>query len=87
MPARTEPKPPPSPRLPVPEHARRLPAHLSLDDLQRVRQAAYNLPQVVQPADFIDDDDNAPGFEQHLDRRGLILLQKAAAGARRSAAR
>jgi ATP-dependent RNA helicase SUPV3L1/SUV3 len=48
----------------------------------RIQQAAYQLPQVVKPADFIDE--RSPGFEQHLDTLGMVLLQKAAAGARPS---
>jgi ATP-dependent RNA helicase SUPV3L1/SUV3 len=48
----------------------------------RIQQAAYQLPQVVKPADFIDE--RTPGFEQHLDTLGMVLLQKAAAGARPS---
>jgi len=37
---------------------------------------------VVKPADFIAE--HTPGFEDHLDGLGLILLQRAAAGARPS---
>ena len=48
----------------------------------RVQQAAYLLPQVVKPADYLDE--GAPHFEQHLDTLGLILLQRAAAGGRPS---
>jgi len=48
----------------------------------RIQQAAYLLPQVVKPADYLDE--SAPHFEQHLDNLGLILLQRAAAGARPS---
>ena len=40
------------------------------------------LPQVVKPADYVAE--NSPGFEEHLDKLGLVLLQKAAAGARPS---
>lgn len=62
-------------RLPQPRHLARLPSHLTPLQLERVRQAAYNLPQVVKPADYLPED--APGFESHLDELGLILLQKA----------
>jgi len=74
--------PPPALKLPNQRHASRIPAHLGDEDVQRIQQAAYQLPQVVKPADFIDE--HTPGFEQHLDTLGLILLQKAAAGARPS---
>ena len=50
--------------------------------MARIRQAAFQLPQVVKPADFIAE--THPGFEQHLDTLGLVLLQKAAAGSRPS---
>ncbi len=62
-------------RLPNARHADRVPAHITPEQMERVRQAAYNLPQVVKPADYLPDD--APGFETHLDGLGLILLQKA----------
>lgn len=65
--------------LPNAQHARRLPAHLSHPQIERIRQAAYTLPQVVQPADVMAD---AAAGEEHLDGLGYILLQKAAAGQR-----
>jgi ATP-dependent RNA helicase SUPV3L1/SUV3 len=68
--------------LPNPRHANRVPAPLGPEQIRRIRQAAYNLPQVVRPADFGLDD--ASDADQELDHRGLILLQKAAAGARPS---
>jgi ATP-dependent RNA helicase SUPV3L1/SUV3 len=70
--------------LPIPRHASRLPAHLAgrPDDLARIRQAAFNLPQVLKPADFLPD--NAPDPEAHLDKLGLVMLQKGVAGARPS---
>jgi ATP-dependent RNA helicase SUPV3L1/SUV3 len=68
--------------LPHARHASRVPAHLSPEQVNRIRQAAYQLPQVVKPADF--GDDSAHGAEDHLDQLGFILLQKAAAGARPS---
>ena len=76
------PAPPPSLKLPMPRHASRVPAGISDAEVMRVQQAAFQLPQVVKPADFIDP--HASGFEQHLDTLGMILLQKAAAGARPS---
>ena len=39
-----------------------------------VRQAAYRLPQVVKPGDYIAE--RSAGFEEHLDKLGLVLLQK-----------
>ncbi|MGH6646153.1 helicase-related protein [Aquabacterium sp.] len=73
----------PDPRsLPIPRHASRVPPHLSAEQIGRIRQAAFNLPQVVKPADFIPE--NTPDFEDYLDGRGLILLQKAVSGARPS---
>ena len=69
-------------KLPNPKHARRLPPGIGAEQLNRIRQAAFNLPQVVKPADFIAE--NSPGLEDHLDGLGLVLLQKAAAGARPS---
>ncbi|MFO1339225.1 MAG: helicase-related protein [Burkholderiaceae bacterium] len=68
--------------LPNPRHAARVPAHLTQAGFNRIRQAAYALPQVVKPADYLPE--NSPGFEQHLDQLGLVLLQKAAAGQRPS---
>ena len=68
--------------LPHPRHADRVPPSLSAEQVERIRQAAYLLPQVSSPADF-DQPASAQGDEQ-LDRLGLILLQKAAAGARPS---
>lgn len=73
----------PDPRsLPDPRHASRVPPHLNAEQIGRIRQAAFNLPQVVKPADFIPE--NTPEFENYLDGQGLILLQKAVAGARPS---
>jgi ATP-dependent RNA helicase SUPV3L1/SUV3 len=69
-------------KLPNPRHAKRLPKNIGNEELARIRQAAFNLPQVVKPADFIAE--HTPGFEEHLDGLGLVLLQKAAAGARPS---
>ena len=66
-------------KLPNARHASRVPPDISPADLARIQQAAYQLPQVVKPADYIDE--HAPHFEQHLDGLGLVLLQKAVAGA------
>ncbi|MFL6627490.1 MAG: helicase-related protein [Vitreoscilla sp.] len=77
--------PTPAPRaskLPNARHASRVPEDVTPADIARIQQAAYQLPQVVRPADYIDE--HAPHFEQHLDGLGLILLQKAVAGGRPS---
>ncbi|WP_273600372.1 helicase-related protein [Roseateles albus] len=68
------------PALPVARHLSRLPPEIGPEELLRIRQAAYQLPQVSTPADFSD----AEGAEEQLDQQGLILLQKAVAGARPS---
>ncbi|HUG23513.1 helicase-related protein [Piscinibacter sp.] len=68
--------------LPNPRHVKRVPPHIGREQLDRIRRAAYSLPQVVKPADFVDE--QSDGFEDHLDHLGLVLLQKAAAGARPS---
>jgi ATP-dependent RNA helicase SUPV3L1/SUV3 len=68
--------------LPNPRHAKRVPVHISKEQFARVRQAAYVLPQVVKPGDYIAE--RTSGFEDHLDKLGLVLLQKPVAGARPS---
>ena len=68
--------------LPNPRHAKRVPAHIGKDQLARIRQAAYVLPQVVKPGDFIAE--NSKGFELHLDKLGFVLLQKPVPGQRPS---
>jgi ATP-dependent RNA helicase SUPV3L1/SUV3 len=68
--------------LPYPGHAARLPKHLTAEALHRIRQAAYHLPQVVSPSDFVDD--HTPEFEDKLDAMGLVQLQAAVPGARPS---
>ena len=68
--------------LPNPRHAKRVPVHIGKEQLARIRQAAYTLPQIVKPGDFIAE--HSKGFEQHLDKLGLVLLQKPVAGARPS---
>jgi ATP-dependent RNA helicase SUPV3L1/SUV3 len=75
-------KAPPRLKLPHPRHASRIPAGIAEADVLRVQQSAYLVPQVVKPADYLDE--GAPHFEQHLDTLGLILLQRAAPGARPS---
>ncbi len=78
-PARPKPEPQ---KLPIPDHARRVPPHIGPAQLQRIRSAAYNLPQVLKPADIADA--SAAEIEQRLDAQGFILLQKAAGNARPS---
>jgi ATP-dependent RNA helicase SUPV3L1/SUV3 len=73
---------PESLNLPNPRHAKRVPPHIDKEQLARIRHAAYTLPQVVKPGDFMDE--RSAGFEEHLDKLGLVLLQKAAGGARPS---
>jgi ATP-dependent RNA helicase SUPV3L1/SUV3 len=68
--------------LPNPRHAERVPTHITKAQFERIRQAAYRLPQVVKPGDFIAE--RSAGFEAHLDKLGLVLLQKPVAGARPS---
>ena len=68
--------------LPNPRHAQRLPAHIGKEQFNRIRQAAYTLPQVVKPGDYIAE--RTAGFEDHLDQLGFVLLQKPVAGARPS---
>src|SRR5438105_148118 len=69
-------------RLPNARHASRVPADIAPADVARLQQAAYQLPQVVKPADYLDE--HAPHLEQHLDTLGFVLLQKAVTGARPS---
>ncbi len=68
--------------LPIPKHASRLPAHIGPEHCARIRQAAHALPQVVRPADYVAE--GTKGFEQHLDKLGLVQLSKPAAGGRPS---
>jgi ATP-dependent RNA helicase SUPV3L1/SUV3 len=70
------------PNLPNPRHAARLPPHIGKAEFNKLRQAAWLLPQVVKPADYVAE--NTAGFEEHLDKLGFVLLQKAAAGQRPS---
>jgi ATP-dependent RNA helicase SUPV3L1/SUV3 len=66
------------PKLPNPRHAGRVPAHIGREQFERLQQAAYSLPQVVKPADYVAE--HSPGFEAHLDKLGLVQLQKAVGG-------
>jgi ATP-dependent RNA helicase SUPV3L1/SUV3 len=68
--------------LPNPRHAERLPPHIGKEQLARIRHAVHHLPQVVKPADYLAD--THADFETHLDKLGLILLQKPVAGQRPS---
>ncbi|MEO5771691.1 MAG: helicase-related protein [Burkholderiaceae bacterium] len=68
--------------LPNPRHADRLPQHIGVEQLGRIRHAVHHLPQVVKPADYLADTHD--DFETHLDKLGLILLQKPVAGQRPS---
>ena len=66
--------------LPFARHHSRLPADIGPEQLLRIRQAAYQLPQVTTPAEFAGEH----AKDEQLDQQGLILLQKAVAGARPS---
>ncbi|QPF76351.1 helicase [Roseateles sp. DAIF2] len=68
--------------MPNPRHAGRIPAEVGPEQWLRIRQAAYQLPQVLSPADL--EEGMAPGKQPDLDRLGLILIQKAVSGARPS---
>jgi ATP-dependent RNA helicase SUPV3L1/SUV3 len=80
--ATTATRPPRALALPNPRHLKRIPAHIGPEQFERIRQAAYSLPQVVKPADYLAE--NSPGFEAHLDKLGLVQLAKPAPGARPS---
>jgi len=68
--------------LPIPSHARRLPAGVTPEQAERVRQSAYLLPQTLTP---LDDPDREPAqAEAAFDAQGLILLQRAVADHRPS---
>jgi len=68
--------------LPIPRHAERLPPHIGKEQLARIRHAVHHLPQVVKPADYLAE--TSADFEGHLDKLGLVLLQKPVAGQRPS---
>ncbi|MEO8281446.1 MAG: helicase-related protein [Ideonella sp.] len=69
-------------QLPNARHRDRIPPHIDLTQVERIRQAAYLLPQVIAPADLLVD--GMAATDALLDERGFVLLQKAAAGARPS---
>ncbi|MEO8296874.1 MAG: helicase-related protein [Burkholderiales bacterium] len=73
---------PPVLHLPKPEHAQRVPADIPPHQVERLRQAAYTLPQVIKPGDYWDEP--GPDAEAELDALGLILLQRAVPGSRPS---
>jgi ATP-dependent RNA helicase SUPV3L1/SUV3 len=79
------PRPAPHP-LPNARHVARLPPGTSLDGLHRIRQAAYQLPQVVaahdMPADLVAE--HAADADERMDKLGLLLLQKGVPGQRPS---
>ena len=79
------PKPAPQP-LPNPRHAARVPAGISLEQLSRIRNAAYQVPQVVAahdlPVDLVPE--HAADADERLDKLGLVLLQKGVPGQRPS---
>jgi len=84
-PAVAAPKPAPYP-LPHLRHAARVPTHISVDGLLRIRNAAYQLPQVIAAGDLPADlmPEHAPDADDRLDRLGLLLLQKGVPGQRPS---
>ncbi|WP_088283990.1 helicase-related protein [Ideonella sp. A 288] len=70
-------KPAPQLSLPNPRHVQRLPAGIDPASAERIRQAAYLLPQTLTP---LDCDDLPPReAEVRFEAEGLILLQKALA--------
>jgi len=73
---------PPALRLPVPLHAKRIPPHIAIASFERIRRAAYLLPQTVTPLDF--DALSTAQAEAQLEADGLILLQKGLAEHRAS---
>jgi ATP-dependent RNA helicase SUPV3L1/SUV3 len=66
--------------LPNARHVARLPAGLTPEQWQRIRQSAYQLPQVLSPADIAE----GGASDEALDQLGLILIQKAVSGGRPS---
>ena len=66
----------PTPRLPVAAHAARVPAAIDATQLQRLRDNAWALPQVLAPADWSDA--ATAEAERSLDEAGFIQLQKGA---------
>ena len=72
--------------LPNPRHAGRVPPQIGADALNRIRNAAYQLPQVVAPGDMPSDlvPEHAADADERMDRLGLVLLQKGVPGQRPS---
>ncbi len=68
--------------LPQPRHAARVPAHVGKEQLARLKQHAYALPQVTKATDHGFSADAAG--DEKLDALGLVMLQKAASGVRAS---
>ena len=68
--------------LPQPRHAARVPAHIGKEQLARLKQHAYALPQVTKAADHGYSADAAG--DDKLDALELVMLQKAASGVRAS---
>ncbi len=68
--------------LPQPRHTERVPAHIGKDQIARLKQHAYALPQATKAADHGTTADAAG--DQLLDALGLVMLQKSAAGVRAS---
>jgi len=79
VPEISSPVPPPI-SLPHARHLARIPSDITAERWQRIRQAAYQLPQVISPTDLEGIDDG----EEQLDRLGLVMIQKAVSGARPS---
>ncbi len=63
--------------LPHPRHATRLPATLTPDDWQRLKQASHALPQVLTPGDL-----DAEDADERLETMGCVQISRAAAGGR-----
>jgi len=72
--------------LPNSRHMARVPANVGPEALSRVRNAAYQLPQVITAADMPADlvPEHAADGDERLDRLGLVLLQKGVPGQRPS---
>jgi len=86
-PAAPAPAPRPAPHpLPNPRHLARLPSGTAPEALLRIRNAAYQLPQVVSahdmPVDLVAE--HAPDADVRMDALGLLLLQKGVPGQRPS---
>jgi ATP-dependent RNA helicase SUPV3L1/SUV3 len=75
--------PTPNPlNLPQPRHTDRVPVHIGKEQVARIKQLAYALPQVTKATDHGYTADAAG--DEKLDALGLVMLQKAAASARAS---